>query len=247
MGVFHDRNAQCLSGQRDVLRGEAQTAAAVPCLKNFQLFPECSAPPFFLLLATTTSVATNAAPNKKEEIMETQTAEKTVRRTRSDSVTLYRANAQGTGAVVRIEPRINLRPGDRYNCFFLEMARQNPAPAEGSETGKRATFDWENKITVKLTFPDLCEFLAVLEGSYPKVGGKRDGLYHQNGDIGTVIRFARHDSGGYAIGLSRKQGENGDVQSLRMILSEAEGIGLRHFLGVGLFFIALPAGVPITE
>lgn len=179
--------------------------------------------------------------------METQTAEKPARRTHSEALTLYRANARGTGAAVRLEPRINMRPGDRYNCFFLEMAGQKPVSTGEDENGKRTTFDWESKITVKLTFTDLCEFLAVLEGRFPKVGGNRDGLYHQNGDTGTVIRFGRHESGGYAIGLSRKRGDDGDVQSVRMVLSEAEGVGLRHFLGVGLFFIALPAAVPVVE
>jgi len=178
--------------------------------------------------------------------MDTATTERPVRRARSESLALYRANAKGTGAVLRIEPRLNLRPGDRYNCFFLEMAGQKPAD-DGNEPGRRPTFDWENKITVKLTFPDLCEFLAVLEGKSTKVGGTRDGLYHQNGETGTVIRFGRHDSGGYAIGLSRKRGPDGEVQGFRMILSEAEGVGLRHVLGVGLFFIALPSGMPTAD
>ena len=173
--------------------------------------------------------------------MEAASAEAATRRIYKQPLTLFHPNTKGTGAAIRLEPRINTREGDNYNCFFLEMARQKSSPNAGEGDSRAASFDWQNKITVKLNFTDLCEFLAVLEGKAAQAGSKRDGLYHRNGDTSTLITFSPQESGGYAIGLSRKRAGDEEPSRVRMILSEIEAVGLRHILAVGLFFITLPA------
>ncbi len=161
----------------------------------------------------------------------------------NERLTFYHANGKGTGAAVQIEPRINQHPGDRYNCFFLDIARQKTVASRSGGPGAstHATFDWETKITVKLDFADISELLTVLEGVCDHVGGLRESLYHQSGETSTMIRFGRHASGGIALSLSRKSAGDSEPNRIGTVLSQAEAIGLRHIFQVGLFFITFPA------
>jgi hypothetical protein len=175
--------------------------------------------------------------------MTTQTNPETETRMYNDRLTFYHANGKGSGAAVQFEPRLNQHPGDRYNCFFLEMAKQLTVANRGSAAGatSHATFDWEHKITVKLDFADISELLTVLEGATDHVGGEREALYHQSGDTNTMIRFARHDSGGIALSLSRKSAGDSQPHRIGAVLSRSEAFGLRHVLQIGLFFITFPS------
>ncbi len=152
----------------------------------------------------------------------------------------YHANGKGTGAAVQLEPRLNQQPGDRYNCFFLDMARQKTVANRRNGGTAHATFDWEQKITVKLDFTDISALLSVLDGVTDHVGNEREALYHQNGDANTMIRFSRHDSGGIALSLSRKLAGDQQPRRIGTVLSQTEAVGLRHVLQVGLFFITFP-------
>jgi len=160
----------------------------------------------------------------------------------NERLTFYHANGKGSGAAVQFEPRVNQQPRDRYNCFFLDMAKQKTvANRNGGQAGlTHATFDWENKITVKLDFADICELLTVLDGVCDHVGGERELLYHQSGKTNTMIRFSRHASGGIALSLSRKSAGDSEPNRIGTVLSQAEAIGLRHIFQVGLFFITFP-------
>ena len=126
------------------------------------------------------------------------------------------------------------------SSFFLEMAAQRSVARRGADGFEPACFDWENKITAKLGFQDLCHVLAVLEGKAEFAGGKRDGLYHRNGRGTTVIRFRRGENGGYLVGLSRKGNDEEEAQRIGTVLSEAEAVGLRHVLALGLYFMSVP-------
>ena len=161
--------------------------------------------------------------------MENGTIEKSgAERAREQKLAFYHPNGAGAGAALQLEPRVNRRGGDRYNCFFLDMAAQKSAAV--SDGGRRvpATFDWEHKLTVKLEFPDICELLTVLEGCAERAGGQRNGLYHENGKTCTIIGFQKNvEKGGYFLSLSRKEKASGQVSRVHMALSEAEAIGIR--------------------
>ena len=164
-------------------------------------------------------------------------------RPREQKLAFYHPNSTGTGAALQLEPRVNRREGDRYNCFFMDMAAQKTAP--GCDGGRRvpATFDWEHKLTVKLEFADICELLTVLDGCSERAGGQRNGLYHENSKASTVITFQRSaDKGGYLLGLSRKD-KTGGQQPFRihMVLTEGEAIGLRSVFQIGLFLVTFHA------
>jgi hypothetical protein len=159
-------------------------------------------------------------------------------RIREQKLTFYHPNATGTGVALQLEPRIRRHDKDRYNCFFFEMAAQKTAAEREGDKKVFPTFDWEHKLTVKMDFPDICEMLLVLEGKQERVGGQKNGLYHDSEKATTIIAFGRiPDREGYSFGLSRKDKESGQLTRLNIGLSEAEAIGLKHILQVGLFFV----------
>ena len=162
-------------------------------------------------------------------------------RPREQKLAFYHPNSAGNGAALQIEPRLNRREADRYNCFFLEMAPQKTTAQRDGQSQLPATFDWEHKLTVKLDFADICELLLVLEGRAEKAGGQRNGLYHQTGKASTVITLQKNtDKGGYFLGLSKKE-NGGNLTRHTMLLTEAEALGLRSIFQGGLFFVMFHA------
>jgi hypothetical protein len=160
------------------------------------------------------------------------------------SICYYHANAKGMGSALRLEPKVNRREGDRYNCFFIEMAAQKTAAVKDGATKKHATFDWENKITVRMDFADLCELLTVLEGRADKVGGERNGLYHASGNGNTLIAFQHNkETRTYFLSLSRKNKGDDSARKIAITLSEVEATGLRCLLQTGLFFVSFFAAL----
>ena len=154
-------------------------------------------------------------------------------------LTFYHPTARGTGSAMQLELRLNRAGEDRYDCFFLDLARQKTAAAaqaDGSRTP--ASFDWAAKLTVKLDFADLCEFLMVLDGRQAQAGGERNGLYHGNGGASTMISFRRSEEPkGYQVGLSKKPADGGEPARAQILLGEAEALGLKHVLQTALFFM----------
>lgn len=157
------------------------------------------------------------------------------------TLAFYHPTSKGNGCALRIEPRINQRPEDRYNCFFLEMAAQKTTARREAGQATPGSFDWQQKITVKLSFTDVCELLAVLEGAAEKAGQGRNGLYHATPGGNTLISLQRDPQRpGCYLALSRKRNGSGEAQRLGIALSVAEMIGLRCLLQHGLFFITFP-------
>lgn len=164
----------------------------------------------------------------------------------------YHPNGAGNGVALQLEPRFNRREADHYNCFFFEMAAQKTVAERDGDKRVMPTFDWGNKLTVKLDFADICEMLLVLEGRQERVGGQKNGIYHDSEKASTVITFGKiPEKGGYAFGLSRKDRATGQLTRLTMGLSEAEAIGLRCIIQAGLFFVTfhthLNSGVRIQD
>ncbi len=159
----------------------------------------------------------------------------------------YHPNAAGTGSALRVELRLSANAYDRYDCFFLEMAGQ--IAANNRKQGAPAQFDWENRLTVKLDFNDVCEWLLVLEGRKDRAGGATgNGLYHQTAESSTLIELRRDaERGGYLLGLSRKSRDGtASVDRRRMLLSEAEAVGLRCVFQIGLFFMVFARNLRIS-
>ncbi len=150
----------------------------------------------------------------------------------------YHPNQTGKGSAVRFELRPARRGREGY--MFAELARQKSAASRQNGAIQGATFDWENRVAVKLGFTDVCALLTVLEGRTAAAGGEK-GLFHQTESTTTVIGFRRVEQpfAGYALDVSRKEkGPTGsEPVRLRIGLSEGEGCGLRYVLATAVFHL----------
>jgi hypothetical protein len=142
-------------------------------------------------------------------------------------LSFYHPNAGGNGAAVQFE--LKAAHGRREGCIFMVFGRQKTlAVRNGDGTRQMPTFDWANRITVKLGFADLCNLLLVLNGKHEQAGGGR-GLFHDTAEANTVIGLRRNaEPPGYLLDVSRKAKQQGaEAQRMRVLLTEAEALGLR--------------------
>jgi hypothetical protein len=155
-----------------------------------------------------------------------------------ETLAFYHPIRSGKGMALRLDLRLNEIPGGRYNCYFMEMACQK-SPSQ-VVNGQRfpATFDWENKVTVKLDFHDVSAMICVLEDRVESLSQRGDGLYHQNGDSDAIISLKRSsETPGFIMGISkRKKGENQFRGHFQLSIIEAEG--LRQIFKTSLFLLA---------
>jgi hypothetical protein len=154
----------------------------------------------------------------------------------------YHPTASGGGAAARIEfspPR-----SDREGCCFLELAKQKTAAGRDAAGRQTATFDWESKLTVKLGFADICSLLLVLEGRGEQAGNGR-GLFHDTAEANAVINLRRQaEPAGYVLEVSRKlKRGDAEVQRVRLLLAEAEALGMRVVFQAALFPMVF--GLPV--
>jgi len=189
----------------------------------------------------------NSSYCQKVEIkqMETQTQyREACRAPYNGRLTFYHPNSGGTGTAMQLELKLNRKQGDRYDCFFLEVARQKTRSSNGTEGRVPASFDWDQKATVKLGFLDVCEMLTVLEGLKDSAGGNRNGIYHESGETNTIISLKRTDGReGYYMGVSRKSTNGSQIFKGGIALSQAEAVGLRSIFQTGLFYMVFRENV----
>ena len=151
----------------------------------------------------------------------------------------YHANSQGSGTAIQFELRMNRKGEDRYDCVFLEMARQKSVASASGAQRKPASFEWENKATVKLDFSDLCSMLLVLEGRRERISDSRSGLYHETPGASTIISLDKSAKpSGYYLGISKKAKGGDAIFKGHILLDDAEALGLRYTLQSSLFFLA---------
>ena len=152
-------------------------------------------------------------------------------------IAFYHANGKGTGAALRFE----FKPptGRRNGFFFMEMATQRSVGAGTRSERTPATFDWENKATVKLSFMDVCECLAVLRLKQTGLGVNDRGLYHVNGNVDTLITLRPgSERPGFSFGISRRDKQGHQLFKGYFMLSPTETIGLDAIFSASLFFMA---------
>jgi hypothetical protein len=168
-----------------------------------------------------------------------QQNQKPIRKIRYRQLSFYHANSKGTGAAVQFELRLNRDGEDRYDCFFLEMAHQKTTAMSGDQQKGPATFDWENKVIVKLDFMDICELIAVLDDRRPHAGNGQNGIYHESLGSSTLISFRKNQEGdGYCLGISKKSKGGEQLFKGHILLSDVEAIGLDCVFRPALFLMA---------
>jgi len=146
----------------------------------------------------------------------------------------YHANAKGSGSAAQFE--CYAANSDQEGRFFVSMAPQRQVADEG----QNATFDWKNKVVVKLGFGDLSAILLVLRGRTAELGDSK-GLYHDSKTSTTIIRLTKQVEpySGYAFELSRKSKEGNEaINRVRIVFSDIEAYGLACALEQSMGLIA---------
>ena len=158
----------------------------------------------------------------------------------SPSLVFYHPNSKGTGCAVQFD----LRPAtsDREGCLFAAFANQKSLAAGSRADSNRqaATFGWNDKITVKLNFGDVCQLMLVLCGKVPSVADGK-GLFHDAGETSTVIHMSRvtEPVSGTSFEVSKKRKNSSDpAQRARILFTDAETFGLARLLDAALYPLA---------
>ncbi|MBU0677161.1 MAG: hypothetical protein KJ626_03515 [Verrucomicrobia bacterium] len=174
----------------------------------------------------------------------TRTRTAQAQRKRTGRLTLYHPNVNGTGSAVQFELRLNRGDEQGYDCVFLEMAQQKTTAGNGEP----ATFDWANKIVVKLDFLDISNILTVLDGKSDALGSNGRGLYHEARSANTLIGLKKRTQGdGFILNLSKKSRSGEQIFKGFTSISSAEAHGLCCVLQTALFFMVFSSSVGLAS
>ena len=149
------------------------------------------------------------------------------------AMTLYHANARGTGTALSLE----LHPArpDADGFILATIAPQNAVKPV-------ASFDWKNSISVGLDFLELAKILQVFRGNYESINDGK-GLYHRTGDGCTVVRLYHRIEpiGGYVLDVSHKPND-GETVRLIFAMTYDEAFALAAVIEQAMLPVAF--GVP---
>lgn len=189
----------------------------------------------------------NTDTNTLSPMQQTSDGEATTRAFRP-RLSFYHANGKGTGSAARFE--VVPACGDRDGVVYLTLAPQKSVATGSVEQGNRqyATFDWTNRITVKLNFGDLCQMLLVLKGQAATIGEGK-GLYHDSRASTTMINLTRQTEPhpGHALEVSRRgKGDAEQASRVRLVFNAAEayGVGAALEQTLGLLAFGVPKELP---
>ena len=170
-----------------------------------------------------------------------------VKRTETDVRPRYvccHPNAKGTGCSVKFE----LHPAHDYveGSLFVTFAAQKSV---GRIEGTRRilpTFDWENRITVRMSVNEVAAMLEVLRGYCEKMADG-NGLFHRTPKANTIITLEHRlePMPGFLFGVSRKP-VDGSPRRMCVLLSMKEALVLSESLGGAMLYMAfgLPKVLP---
>ena len=149
-------------------------------------------------------------------------------------------NAKGTGSTVRFE----LHPAHDTveGSVFITFATQKTVGSY--ENGRRIlpTFDWANRVTVRLSLNEVAQMLEVFRGYREKLCDG-NGLFHRTPKANTIITLEHRlePTPAYVLGVSRKD-VAGELKRINVFLSMPETIVLSEALASGMLYMAF--GVP---
>jgi len=149
-------------------------------------------------------------------------------------------NPNGTGSTVRFE----LHPAHDTveGSVFVTFAAQKTVGSY--ENGRRIlpTFDWVNRVTVRLSLNEVAQMLEVFRGYREKICDG-NGLFHRTEKANTIITLEHRlePTPAYVLGVSRKD-VTGTLNRISVFLSMTETIVLTEALASGMLYMAF--GVP---
>ena len=159
------------------------------------------------------------------------------------SLSFYHANPKGTGSAVQMR----LHPAHDYTdgCIMLKIANQMTIGNPMGPNPTFATFDWENAMTVKLDFSDLCQMLQVFRGECESINGEK-GLYHRSplGMTHITLSHMVDTTQGYLLCIYRAAAKGAGTDGRAAILFKpAEALGLCEAITGAMSVVAF--GIPM--
>ena len=161
-------------------------------------------------------------------------------------LSFYHANGKNSGFAIQFS--VDPATPDRDGALYFSIARQKTvgnASAQGLD--RYASFDWQNKASVKLNFIEVAEILMVLGGQASVLthAGK-EGLFHNSPSATTSISFKRAEDPnrpGFLLGVGRTPKADPNArQYYTFAFWPAEAVGLRFALQAQMGLIAF--GIP---
>ena len=162
------------------------------------------------------------------------------------TLAIYHPNGKGTGSAVKME----LHPAhdDVDGSIMMTLANQKTIGSMGGGVRRAATFDWENRITVKLDFSDICRMLQVFRGECESIEDGK-GLFHASPMFSTkiVLRHLLEPRSGYSLEVYRSSsGKDASDSSAHIFFTSAEayGIAMSFEASIGVICFGIPKVIP---
>lgn len=159
---------------------------------------------------------------------------------------IFHPNAKGTGCAMTLD--LHPAHGQKDGCIMAAFACQKSVGDRSGSVITYPTFDWENRICVKLDFNDLCKMLQVFRGECESIGDGK-GLYHRSPKYSTriVLRHLLEPVQGYSLEVYRNTpGRPDEDRSAHILLTPAEalGLGISFENSIGVICFGIPKVIP---
>ena len=163
-------------------------------------------------------------------------------------LTYYHPNSKNTGSALQLE----LHPAHDAvgGSLFADLAPQRTAGVRDArgEVKTFPSFDWRNKLSVKLDLTDLVQVLSVFRGIQESIADGK-GLFHRSSSAVTAIHLEHRidPTPGYSFDIWRKPNE-GEARRGGFFFSPAEACGLSIAIEqvIGVIAFGIPAVQPRT-
>lgn len=157
------------------------------------------------------------------------------------ALVFYHANARGTGCALKME--MNPATENKEGSIWVSGSNQKSIEEMRTKTKVYPRFDWQNSVSVKLGFDDLCSILQVLRGEMESINGDR-GLYHVAYGKTTRIVFSHMTTldGGFRFSVYRYGQTESDEAQMNFIFTPSEAVGLESVISGAMVYISF--GVP---
>ncbi len=159
-----------------------------------------------------------------------------------DRATICHPTSRCTGSAIRFE--LHPARGRISGHVFIELARQKSTASMQGESPSFATFDWENKIIVKMGLNDLAQMMMVFRGMQESILDDK-GLFHRSAKANAVIKFAHQidPNPGYIFTVSCKPFD-GERKDGYFVFTPEEAVwfssALENMMGVMVFGVQVP-------
>lgn len=155
---------------------------------------------------------------------------------------VYHPNGKGTGCALKLD--LYPAQGSTDGYIMMKLAMQKSVGDMKGAVKKFPTFDWQNRICVKLNFADICKILQVFRGECETLEEGK-GLYHRSARYMTriVLRHLTDPVQGYSLEVYRDQfGHPDGSQAVHLVMNtwEALGVSLAFENSIGLICFGIP-------